>query len=395
MISEKMKELVKGSSVIRAMFEEGNRLASIYGRENVYDFSLGNPNVPAPSAVKKAIEDILETEDPLYVHGYMSNTGYPEVRKAVADNLNKRFETSYDENNIIMSVGAASGLNVIFKTLLNPGDEVITFAPFFGEYRNYVANYDGILNVIPADTDTFQPDLPELEKRINNRTKAVLINSPNNPAGVVYSEETMVKLSEILDKKQKEFSSSIYLVTDEPYRELVYDGIKVPFVPCFYRNTLVCYSFSKSMSLPGERIGYIVIPSEVDDKDEVFSAAGVATRILGYVNAPSLIQLAVAKCLDESADISFYDRNRNTLYNALREYGFECKKPEGAFYLFMKTPCPDDREFCEKAKKHNILIVPGTTFGCSGYVRIAYCVSYETVLNSLSGFKKLAMEYGL
>ncbi len=395
MISAKMTELVKGSSVIRAMFEEGQKLAKKYGAKNVYDFSLGNPNVPAPKKVAEEMTNILRDEDPLYVHGYMNNAGYPEVRKAVADSINKRFGTDYTFENIVMSVGAASGLNVIFKTLLNPGDEVITFAPFFGEYKNYVSNYDGKLVVVSPNTVDFQPKLDELKEKISKNTKAVLINSPNNPTGVVYSRETYEKMARILEDKQKEFGTSIYLITDEPYRELVYGDIEVPYVPKFYKNTIVGYSFSKSLSLPGERIGYLVIPSVIDDAQNVIQAAAVATRILGYVNAPSLQQLAVARCLEETTDISYYDRNRNTLYDGLLKAGFTCQKPEGAFYLFMKTPVDDDKAFCEAAKKYNILIVPGSTFGCAGYVRIAYCVAYETIVNALPKFELLARDFGL
>ena len=395
MISAKMVDLVKGSSVIRAMFEEGKALAAKYGAENVYDFSLGNPNVPAPRAVSDAMIDILTNEDPLYVHGYMNNAGYPEVRQAVAESLNKRFETAFDQNNIVMTVGAASGLNVVFKTLLDPEDEVITFAPYFGEYRSYVANYDGRLVVVSPNTTDFQPNLSELSEKITRKTKAVLINSPNNPTGVVYSEATLKRLSEILEEKQKEFGAPIYLVTDEPYRELVYGDMEVPFVTKYYRNTIVGYSFSKSLSLPGERIGYLVIPSEIDDYDEIFAAAGVATRILGYVNAPSLQQLAVARCLFETTNIAYYEKNRNELYNGLTGMGFTCQRPDGAFYLFMKTPIADDVAFCNDAKKYNILIVPGSTFGCGGFTRIAYCVAYETIVNALPKFRLLAKDFGL
>lgn len=392
MISEKMKKLVAGSSVTRAMFEEGNRLASIYGRENVYDFSLGNPNVPAPEAVKTEIKNILDTVDPVKLHGYMNNSGYEEVRDAVADSLNKRFKTSYSAKNIVMTVGAAGGLNVIMKVLLNPGDEVITFAPFFGEYRNYVSNYDGELVVVSPDTSSFQPKLDEFEEKITAKTKAVIVNSPNNPSGVIYSEDTFKKLSDILVKKEKEFGTSIYLVTDEPYRELAFGGAFVPWVPDFYHNTVVGYSYSKSLSLPGERIGYLVIPDAIDDYEMVFQAAGVATRVMGFVNAPSLQQMFVAKCLDASTDLSYYERNRNTLYDGLLEMGYEAQKPEGAFYLFLKTPLEDDVKFCEMAKKYNILIVPGSAFGCKGYARIAYCVAYETIVNSLPKFKELLAE---
>ena len=375
MISEKMKALVAGSSVTRAMFEEGNRLAKIYGRENVYDFSLGNPNVPAPEKVKSAIIDIVNTVDPIKLHGYMSNAGYEEVREKIAASINKRFGMNYGANNILMTVGAAGGLNVILKVLLNPSDEVIVFAPFFGEYKNYVSNFDGNLVVVSPDTATFQPKLDEFEAKITAKTKVVIVNSPNNPSGVIYSEETLTKLSEILVKKEKEFGTSIYLVTDEPYRELAYGNATVPYVPKFYHNTVVGYSYSKSLSLPGERIGYLVIPSELDDYADVWGGACVANRILGFVNAPSLQQLFLAECLDESTDISYYERNRNTLYDGLTAIGYECPSPEGAFYLFMKTPI-DDKEFCEKAKKYNILVVPGSAFACPGYCRIAYCVSY-------------------
>ena len=395
MISEKMMKLAKGSSAIRAMFEESKKLAEKFGAENVYDFSLGNPNVPAPAAVAEAMIDILKTEDPVYVHGYMNNAGYPEVRKAVADSLNERFGTDFTGDNIVMSVGAASGLNIVFKVLLNPGDEVITFAPFFGEYRSYVANYDGVLVEITPNTVDFQPNLEELSEKISEKTKVVLINSPNNPTGVVYSEKTIAALSDILEKKQKEFGNPIYLVTDEPYRELVYGDVTVPFVTKYYRNTIVGYSFSKSLSLPGERIGYLVIPSQIDDYEDIYSAAGVATRILGYVNAPSLQQLAVARCLNEKTDIGYYERNRNTLYEGLLKLNFTCQKPEGAFYLFMKAPIEDDKQFCEAAKKYNIVIVPGSAFGCPGYVRLAYCVAYETIVNALPKFAMLAKEYGL
>lgn len=395
MISKKMVGLVKGSSVIRAMFEEGKKLAKEYGAENVYDFSLGNPNVAPPDAVEDAIINIVKNEDPLKLHGYMSNAGYEDVRDAIAKSLNSRFDTSFGEGNIIMTVGAASGLNVVFKTLLDPGDEVITFSPYFGEYKNYVSNYDGVLIEISPNTIDFQPKLDEFEEKITDKTKCVLVNSPNNPTGVVYSEETIIKLSSILERKQKEFNTSIYLVSDEPYRELVYGDTEVPYIPKYYRNTIVGYSYSKSLSLPGERIGYLVIPSEVDDYDDVFAAASVATRILGYVNAPSLMQRVVKECINEKTDISYYERNRNTLYEGLLKLGFTCQKPEGAFYLFMKTPTDDDKEFVAAAKKYNILIVPGSSFGCAGYVRIAYCVAYETIVNSLPKFKQLADDYGL
>ena len=394
MIAEKMKSMVANSSAIRAMFEEGNRLAGIYGRENVFDFSLGNPNVPAPQEVKDAILEILNEEDPVVLHGYTnSNAGYAEVRQAVADSLNERFDTRFEGKNIVMTVGAAGGLNVALKILLNPGDEVITFAPYFGEYRSYTANFDGVLVAISPDTETFQPKLDEFEAKITEKTKAVIVNTPNNPTGVVYSEETIQKMASILEAKQKEFGTDIYLISDEPYRELAYDGVEVPYLTKYYANTIIGYSFSKSLSLPGERIGYLVIPDEASDSEDLLSAASVATRILGFVNAPTLQQKMVAKCLNAKTDISYYDRNRETLYNGLLECGFECIKPEGAFYLFVKSPIEDEKAFCAAAKKYNILIVPGSSFGCPGFVRMAYCVAYETIVNALPKFRELAKEY--
>jgi len=394
MISEKMIQLTKSNSVIRAMFEEGNRLAVLHGRENVFDFSLGNPNIPAPKAVNNAIIDIVQNEDPVSLHGYMSNVGYPDVRKAIAKSLNTRFDTGFDENNVIMSVGAAGGLNVILKTLLNPGDEVIVISPFFVEYGNYVNNFDGKLVIVPTGRSDFQPDAEAIRKAITPKTKALIVNSPNNPTGVVYTEETIIDLVKVLDEESEKNNTSIYLISDEPYRELVYDGITVPFLTKYYKNTIVCYSWSKSLSLPGQRIGYVLIPGEVDDYDLIFNAAGIATRILGFVNAPALIQKTAAKCLYEQTNINAYDINRKKLYEGLIKLGFEAVYPQGAFYLWMKTPA-DDKMFAEEAKKHNILLVPGSAFTCPGYVRIAYCVSLDTIERSLPAFKKLAKDYGL
>lgn len=395
MIAENMVGMVKNSSVIRQMFEEGNRLAKLYGAENVYDFSLGNPNVPAPAEVNAAIKEIVDSEESTFIHGYMSNAGYEDVREAIAQSLNKRFDTHFNLTNIIMTVGAAGGLNSILRTILNPGEEVMTFAPFFGEYRNYVANFGGKLVVVPPNTVDFQPKLDEFEKMITPKTKAVIVNNPNNPTGVVYSEETIKKLAAIMESKQKEFGTEIFLIADEPYRELAYDGVEVPYLTKYYDNTVVGYSYSKSLSLPGDRIGYLVIPDEVADAEDMKAAASVATRILGFVNAPSLMQRVVAKCLDAKVNVEAYDKNRTALYNGLKDLGFECIKPEGAFYLFVKSPVEDEKVFCEVAKKHNILIVPGSTFGCAGYVRMAYCVSYETIVNSLPHFAEVAKELGL
>ena len=395
MISEKMKPYVKNNSAIRMMFEEGNRLRAKYGADKVFDFSLGNPSVPAPDCVREAIIELVNETDPTVLHGYMSNAGFEDVRQTIAESLNKRFDTKFSAKNLIMTVGAASGLNVILKTILNPGEEVIVFAPYFLEYGAYVRNYDGVLVEISPDTATFQPNLAEFEKKITPKTKAVIVNTPHNPTGVVYSEETIRKLSAILEAKQKEFGTVIYLISDEPYRELAYDGVEVPYLTKYYDNTVVGYSYSKSLSLPGERIGYLVIPDEADGSEELISAATIANRTLGCVNAPSLIQKVVAKCVDAKTDLAAYDKNRQALYNGLKECGFECIKPQGAFYLFVKSPVEDEKAFCEAGKKYNILMVPGSSFACPGYVRLAYCVSYETIVNSLPEFKKLAAEYGL
>lgn len=395
MISEKMKEYVENGSAIRAMFEEGKQMAKEVGEENVYDFSLGNPNVEPPEEVQEAILDIVQTEDPMMLHGYMSNSGYEDVREAIADSINKRFETKLSGKNIVMTVGAAGGLNVILKTLLNPGEEVIVFAPFFGEYRFYVNNYDGVLKIVPPNTETFQPDLETFEKMVTSKTKVVIVNSPNNPTGVVYSEETIKKMAEILRKKQKEYGTDIYLISDEPYRELVYGEIEVPYLTKYYENTIVGYSYSKSLSLPGERIGYLLIPDEAADSEAILDGANVATRILGFVNAPSLQQRVIKRCLDAKCDVSYYNRNREFLYEGLKEAGFSCIKPEGAFYLFVKSPVEEEKVFCEAAKKYHILIVPGSSFACPGYVRIAYCVSYETIQKAMPYFKELAKEFGL
>lgn len=393
MISEKMSEMINGSSMIRAMFEEGKKLAAVYGPENVCDFSLGNPNLPPPPAVRKAFHSVLNENEETFVHGYMNNSGYESVRAAIADSINSKFGTGFTEKNIVMSVGAAGGLNVILKSIINPGDEILVFAPFFGEYKSYASNFDALLTVVPPNAPFFQPDLMEFEKLLSPRTKAVIINTPNNPTGVVYSEETIIGLANILGKKQAEFGTEIYLVSDEPYRELVYDSeTKVPYLTKYYDNTLVGYSYSKSLSLPGERIGYIVIPNEAADFENLVAAANIATRILGYVNAPSINQLMVAKCLEEKADIGFYKNNRDVLVEGLSKIGFDCTMPQGAFYLWLKAPIDDDKAFCEMAKKHLLLLVPGTAFGCPGYVRIVYCVAHDTILKALPKFEALYHE---
>jgi aspartate aminotransferase len=384
-----MKEYVSKSSTVRAMFEEGKRLSSIYGEENVFDFSLGNPNVKPPESIKEAVYEILDKEPPNLVHGYMSNSGYEDVRNKIAGDISKKYNLKLTGNNLIMTCGAAGGLNIVLKTLLNPGDEVIVFSPFFGEYENYVRNFDGKLVIIPSDRETFEPDLNRLEDKINSRTKAVIIDSPNNPTGIVYSEKLIKSMAGVLNRKQEQLGTSIYLISDEPYREIVYDGIKVPFVLNYYRNSFVVYSYSKSLSLPGERIGYVVCGSETDDFDNVMQSLNVANRILGFVNAPSLFQRVIARCLDSKVDVNIYKKNRDLLYNHLVKIGFSCIKPSGAFYLFPKSLIPDDVEFAKRAKKFNLLVVPGSSFKCPGYFRLSYCISYDKIKKSLDSFDKL------
>ena len=393
MISKKMEGLVKNSSTIRAMFEEGKRLAGIYGEENVFDYSLGNPNVEPPEEIKNAIIDILSDESPNYVHGYMNNSGYDDVREEIAEFINKKNSMNLNKDNIVMTCGAAGGLNIILKTILNPGDEVIAIAPYFGEYANYVSNFDGKLVVANADRKTFQPDINELEKVINEKTKAIIINTPNNPTGVVYSEESIKNMASLLERKEKEYGTNIFLISDEPYKEIAYDGVEVPFILKYYKNSFIGYSYSKSLSLPGERIGYVVINPEMDDFEDVIGSLNVANRILGFVNAPSLFQRVIGKTLGAEVDVNIYKKNRDLLYNHLISLGFECVKPEGAFYLFPKSLIEDDKEFANRAKKYNLLIVPGSSFGCPGFFRLSYCISYEKIEKSLDAFTKLAAEF--
>ena len=331
MVSKKIAQALAGSSVIRAMFNEGKEMAARYGAENVYDFSLGNPATPAPESVNRSIKEIVDEMDPLELHGYMSNSGYEDVRRTMAENLNRRFQTSFDAHNIIMTVGAAGGLNIIFKTLLDPEDEVIVFAPYFGEYKSYAANFDAKIVEVEPDFASFQPDLEKFTRKITAKTKIVLVNTPNNPTGVVYTEETLQEMAEILRKKEQEFKTDIYFVSDEPYRELVYDDVKEIFLTKYYHNTIVGYSFSKSLSLPGERIGYVAVPDEVADAEDVIAGLEVSNRTLGFVNAPSLIQKAVSRCVEEKTDIAFYDKNRKLLYEGLIKLGFTCIYPQGAF----------------------------------------------------------------
>ena len=386
---------MEGGSAIRAMFEEGKRLAALYGAENVFDFSIGNPYFAPPEAVKDAIVDIITNDDPMSVHGYPANAGFPAVREAVAQSLNRRFGTNYNADNIIMTVGAAGGLNVILRVLCNPGDEVMVISPYFFEYNNYIGNADAKVVVVPAAAENgFLPDLDAIAAAITPKTKAMILNNPNNPTGVIYPADMLKKLGELLEAKGKEYGTVIYLISDEPYRELAYDGAEVPWLPNCCKNTIVGYSWSKSLSLPGERIGYLVIPSDIVDAQLIFDAAVVANRMLGFVNAPSLMQLAVARCLDASTDIDAYDANRKLLYNGLHELGYECEYPAGAFYLWVKTPVAEP-EFVALAKKYNLLLVPGASFGCEGYVRLAYCVSGDMIKRSMASFAKLAEECGL
>lgn len=400
MVSKKIQRALLGSSAIRAMFIEGKEMAEKYGAENVYDFSLGNPATPAPAALNAAVRELAEQAEAseaaaMELHGYMENAGYKEVRSAIAENLNKRFGTNFDAHNIIMTVGAAGGLNIIFKTILDPADEVLVFAPFFGEYRQYAANFDAEIAAVQPDLETFQPDISDFEAKITAKTKAVIINTPNNPTGVIYTPETLERIAAVLEKKQAEFGHDIYLVSDEPYRELVYDGNQEDFLTKYYKNTIVGYSFSKSLSLPGERIGYVAVPDEASDAEDLIRGMEIANRTLGFVNAPSLMQKAVAKCLDEKTDVAFYDENRRMLYEGLTKLGFTCIKPEGAFYLWVKSPVEEEEEFVNEGKKYHLLMVKGSAFGCPGFVRLAYCVSHETIKNSLPQFAKLAEEYGL
>lgn len=395
MLSKRIQTALAESSAIRAMFVEGKELAAKVGEENVFDFSLGNPATPAPESLKQAIKDLLDDMDPLVLHGYMSNAGYEDVRAAIAENLNSRFGTDFTWNNIVMTVGAAGGINIVFKTILDPGDEVIVFAPFFGEYKSYAANFDAAVVTVAPDYKTFQPDLDAFAASFTEKTKAVIVNTPNNPTGVIYSDETMTKIGEILRSKEEEYQKEIYLISDEPYRELIYDGAEENFLTKYYHNTIVGYSFSKSLSLPGERIGYIAVPNEVTDAEQMLAGIEVANRTLGFVNAPSLIQKAAAACVNEKTNLEFYDKNRIDLYEGLKKLGFTCIKPQGAFYLWLKSPVEDEAQFVAAAKKYNLILVKGSAFGCSGYVRLAYCISNDKINRSLDAFAKLANEYGL
>ncbi len=346
MIAKKMQPLLHNNSAIRKMFEEGKKLAALHGAQNVYDFSLGNPNVAAPARIKEAIQEILEEEDSLLVHGYMSNAGYEDVRTAIADSLNRRFRTQYRFEQLIMTVGAASAINITLKSILDAGDEVVVFAPYFVEYGNYIRNYEGNMVLVPTDRRSFMPDMDAFEKALSPRTKAVLINSPNNPTGAVYTAQVLQDLQRIIRKKEEEYGSIIVSISDEPYRELVYEGTPVPWVPDYIEHSIVIYSYSKSLSLPGERIGWILVPESVPEHERLLSALSIANRCSGSVNAPSLMQRVVGRCVDVQVDVAYYDRNREYLYQHLKRLGFCLPKPRGAFYMFMQTPVEDDLAFC-------------------------------------------------
>ena len=392
MINKQMFEYGSKSSVIRELFSYGLERKKIVGADKVYDFSIGNPSIPAPAMVKQVILELLE-EPAEVLHGYSPAAGDPKVREALADSVNRKFGTRYRADNFYMTAGAAASLAISIQALTVPGDEFIVFAPFFPEYAVWVETAGAKLLVTPADTEHFQIHLEAFENLLTPRTKGVIINSPNNPSGVVYLEETIMKLSEILERKQKEYGTSIYLLADEPYREIVYDGLKVPFIPNYYKNTLVCYSYSKALSMPGERIGYVIVPDEGENAQEVMAAIAGAGRALGYVCAPVLFQRVAARCADVPSDISAYKRNRDLLYGGLTELGYECVRPQGAFYLFVRSPEPDAKAFSERAKQHDVLVVPSDSFGCTGYVRVSYFVSEKMIRDALPVFADIMKEY--
>ena len=393
MINEHMMDLGSRRSTIRELFEYGNSRAAIVGRENVFDFSIGNPNVPAPEAVRQAIY-AEAAGDPVALHGYTSAQGAADVRGALADSLNKRFGTDYTGDSLYLTAGAAAALSCAFKAIVCEGDEIVVFAPYFPEYKMFIESGAGAKCVIvPPSIADFQIDFGALEQRLNEHTKAVVVNSPNNPSGAVYSEQTIKRLADMLRGKEKEYGHPIYLISDEPYREIVYDGVQVPFVPHFYDDTIICYSYSKSLSLPGERVGWILVPNTNPQAARLMPAVAGAARTLGFVCAPALFQRVIIDCIDEPSDVEAYARNRTALTDALAEYGYTYVEPDGAFYLWVKALEPDANAFCERAKKYELLAVPSDSFGMPGWFRLGYCVSYETIVNSLPAWKQLADEY--
>ena len=392
--NEKMYELGSRRSAIRELFEYGKQRAAVVGAENVYDFSLGNPTVPAPECVDETIRRLTEELDCIRLHGYTSAQGDVETRTAIADFLNQTHGTHFEANDFYITMGAAASLSIAFHALTTSvEDEFIAIAPFFPEYKVFVEATGASLKVVPADTDAFQIDFDALEQMINVHTKGVIINSPNNPSGAVYSLETIQKLAELLSKKEKELAHPIFIIADEPYREIVYDGVEVPFVTKYYDNTLVCYSYSKSLSLPGERIGYILVPQEAYDSKALYAAVAGAGRALGYVCAPSMMQKVIAQCQGETGDVELYKKNRDLLYEGLTKIGYECFKPQGAFYMFVKALEEDADAFCERAKAEDLLIVSANGFGCPGYVRISYCVDEDVIKRSFGAFERLYQRY--
>ena len=392
-LNEQMVALGTQRSVIRELFEFGKIRAAEIGAENVFDFSIGNPSVPAPAKVNETAARILSEMDPVLLHGYTSAQGDAGVRALIADSVNRRFHTSYQETNFYMTGGAAAALCCCFHGLCNAGDKVVLFAPYFPEYIVFAKGAGAQPVIVPADTEAFQIDFAAFEQALSPAVKAVVVNSPNNPSGVVYAAETIQKLACLLEAKSKEYGHPIYLISDEPYREIVFSGTKVPFLPDYYKNTLVCYSWSKSLSLPGERMGYVLVPPAVEDSAQVYAAIAGAGRSLGYVNAPSLFQRVCAACADETSDISIYETNKNLLLKSLREIGYHVVEPGGTFYMFPRSLEQDDEAFAQRAKARNLLIVPGCGFGCPGHVRISYCVPTERIERSLPAFEALAKEY--
>ena len=389
MVSETSLALGTSRSCIRELFEYGLRQAAVVGKENVFDYSLGNPSIPSPPEVNQAIISTIQEMDSLDIHGYTPAPGAMPARKAIADDLNARFHTSIRGENIFFTCGAAPALISVIRALAVEGAEIMAIAPFFPEYRPFTEQNGASFVVVPADTKSFQISMEAVEARITPHTQAVIINSPNNPSGVVYTRETLSSLGELLTRKSAEYGHPIYIIADEPYRELVYDGVEVPFIPTIYPNTIVCYSYSKSLSLPGERIGYVCVPDQVEDSADVYAAVAGAARAMGHVCAPSLQQLVVARCTSVRPDLEAYDRNRNALYDALISYGYECVKPNGAFYMFVKAPGGSSKAFSDKAKEKNLLLVPGDDFGCPEFFRICTCVSYDMIQRSLPVFKEL------
>ncbi len=392
MISKELQENLKNSSWIRKMFVEGAALKKIYGDDNVYDFSLGNPYFEPPAKVVKNLRDLVNS-DQLGTHKYMDNAGFPDVRQKIADDTNKDIIEPLTHEHVMMTVGAAGGMNVIMRTILDPGQEVMIIAPYFAEYIFYIKNHNGVPVVVNADPKTFEPDLALLESKITSKTRAIIINTPNNPTGVIYSEEMLKELASIIERKEAEIGHEIFLISDEPYKALIYDGVKAPNIHNYFKNSLIVNSYSKSLGLAGERIGYIAMNSKIEDVQMLMAGFAFANRTLGFVNAPAIWQKVVADSLDDSVDISEYKKRRDVLYNHLTSIGFEMVKPDGAFYLFPKAMIEDDVAFVMEAKKYNLLLVPGSGFGFPGYFRISYCVDMAMIERSLDAFTKLAESY--